>query len=103
MRRLGGTGSAPSLPPPWPQCNLGIQYPGLVSAVRRCPALTMRDEILNIREVAEQLRVAEKTLSMTQCGELPTFNMCLQWRLRRADLDAWSNTQRAPARERPRK
>lgn len=65
------------------------------------PRVKMTNEILNIREVAELLRVAEKTVySMAQRGELPAFNVRGQWRVRRADLDAWINAQRAPARPR---
>jgi excisionase family DNA binding protein len=61
----------------------------------------MTNEILNIREVAELLRVAEKTVySMAQRGELPAFKVRGQWRVRRGDLDAWINAQRAPARPR---
>lgn len=61
----------------------------------------MTNEILNIREVAELLRVAEKTVyPMAQRGELPAFKVRGQWRVRRADLDAWINEQRAPARPR---
>lgn len=64
----------------------------------------MTNEILNIREVEELLRVAEKTVySMAQRGELPAFKVRGQWRVRRADLDAWINAQRAPAPARPRK
>lgn len=63
----------------------------------------MTNEILNIREVAELLRVAEKTVySMAQRGELPAFKVRGQWRVRRVDLDAWINAQRAPTRP-PRK
>lgn len=61
----------------------------------------MTNEILNIREVAELLRVAEKTVySMAQRGELPAFKVRGQWRVRRVDLDAWIIAQRAPARPR---
>jgi excisionase family DNA binding protein len=61
----------------------------------------MTNEILNIREVAELLRVAEKTVySMAQRGELPAFKVRGQWRVRRVDLDAWINAQRHPARPR---
>jgi excisionase family DNA binding protein len=57
----------------------------------------MTNEILNIREVAELLRVADKTVySMAQRGELPAFKVRGQWRVRRVDLDAWINAQRAP-------
>ena len=64
----------------------------------------MTNEILNIRETAELLRVAEKTVySMAQRGELPAFKVRGQWRVRRVDLDAWINAQRAPAPARRRK
>jgi excisionase family DNA binding protein len=62
---------------------------------------TMTSEILNIREVAELLRVAEKTVySMAQRGELPAFKVRGQWRVRRVDLDAWITAQRAATRPR---
>ncbi len=49
--------------------------------------------------VSELLRLGEKTVySMAQRGELPAFKVRGQWRIRRADLDAWINAQRAPAR-----
>lgn len=75
--------------------------PGAVAwyLLYRAAADTMTNEILNIREVAELLRVAEKTVySMAQRGELPAFKVRGQWRVRRADLDAWINAQRAPSR-----
>jgi excisionase family DNA binding protein len=65
------------------------------------PRVNMTNEILNIREVAELLRGAEKTVySIAQRGEQPAFKVRGQWRVRRADLDAWNNAQRAPARPR---
>jgi excisionase family DNA binding protein len=48
------------------------------------------DEILTLPEVAQLLKVAEKTVyTMAQKGELPAFKVGGQWRFRRADLDAW--------------
>jgi len=50
----------------------------------------MNEDILTIQEVAELLKVADKTIySMAQKGELPAFKVRGQWRLRRQDIDAW--------------
>jgi len=50
----------------------------------------MSDEILTLPEVAQLLKVAQKTVyTMAQKGELPAFKVGGQWRFRRADLDAW--------------
>jgi excisionase family DNA binding protein len=50
----------------------------------------MRDEILTLAEVAQLLKVADKTVyTMAQKRELPAFKVRGQWRFRRDDLDAW--------------
>lgn len=50
----------------------------------------MTDEILTLPEVAQLLKVAEKTVyTMAQKGELPAFKVGGQWRFRRVDLDQW--------------
>jgi excisionase family DNA binding protein len=50
----------------------------------------MSDEILTLPEVAQLLKIAEKTVyTMAQKGNLPAFKVGGQWRFRRADLDAW--------------
>jgi len=50
----------------------------------------MTDEILTLPEVAQLLKVAEKTVyTMAQKGEMPAFKVGGQWRFRRTDLDAW--------------
>jgi excisionase family DNA binding protein len=62
----------------------------------------MSDEILTLPEVAQLLKVAEKTVyTMAQKGELPAFKVGGQWRFRRADLDAWidAKTRRAAGEE----
>jgi len=47
-------------------------------------------EILTIKEVAELLRVGEKTTyTMAKDGKLPAFKVGGQWRFRRLDIDAW--------------
>jgi excisionase family DNA binding protein len=60
----------------------------------------MPDEILTLPEVAQLLKVADKTVyTMAQKGELPAFKVGGQWRFRRADLDSWidARTRRGDA------
>lgn len=50
----------------------------------------MNDEVLTIREVAEYLKVNEKTVyGLAQQSRIPAFKVGGQWRFRRADLDSW--------------
>ena len=59
----------------------------------------MSDEILTLPEVAQLLKVAEKTAySMAQKGLLPAFKVGGQWRFKRADLDQWIEDQKAASR-----
>jgi excisionase family DNA binding protein len=56
----------------------------------------MTDEILTLPEVAQLLKVAEKTVyTMAQKGELPAFKVRGQWRFKRIDLDQWIEKQKA--------
>ena len=58
----------------------------------------MTDEVLTIKEIAELLKLAEKTVySMAQRGELPMFKVRGQWRMHRADFDNWMAEQRRGA------
>jgi excisionase family DNA binding protein len=62
----------------------------------------MSDEILKLPEVAQLLKVAEKTVyTMAQRGDLPAFKVGGQWRFRRTDLDAWidAKTRRSAGEE----
>ncbi|HCF61567.1 MAG TPA: DNA-binding protein [Myxococcales bacterium] len=60
----------------------------------------MSDEILTLPEVAQLLKVAEKTVySMAQKGQLPAFKVGGQWRFKRADLDQWIEDQKAASRD----
>lgn len=53
------------------------------------------EEVLKLKEVAELLKVGEKTVySMAQAGELPAFKVRGQWRFKRIDLDAWIEQQK---------
>jgi excisionase family DNA binding protein len=50
----------------------------------------MNDDILTIPEVAELLRVAEKTVyTLAQRGEIPAFKVGGQWRFSRGAIQAW--------------
>lgn len=59
------------------------------------------DEILTLPEIAQLLKVAEKTVyTMAQKGEIPAFKVGGQWRFRRVDLNAWIDRKtRRAARE----
>jgi excisionase family DNA binding protein len=58
----------------------------------------MLDEILTLPEVAQLLKVADKTVyTMAQNGEMPAFKVRGQWRFKRGDIDAWiTDLQRGP-------
>jgi excisionase family DNA binding protein len=58
------------------------------------------DEILTITELAEWLKIAEKTLySHAQKGIIPGFKVGSAWRFRRRDIDIWVEEQRRLADE----
>lgn len=82
------------------QVYSGKRWQVLPTAAGASPHMT--DEILTLPEVAQLLKVAEKTVyTMAQKGELPAFKVGGQWRFRRADLDAWidAKTRRAAGEE----
>lgn len=59
----------------------------------------MTDEFLTLPEVAQLLKVADKTVyTMAQQGELPAFKVRGQWRFKRVDLDSWIEEQKLAAR-----
>lgn len=63
----------------------------------------MTEEVLTIREVAEYLKVTEKTVyGLVQRRQIPGFKVGGQWRFRREDIDAWIATQTADAVHRSR-
>lgn len=60
----------------------------------------MSDEILTLPEVAQLLKVAEKTVySMAQKGQLPAFKVGGQWRFKRVDIDQWIEQRKAASRD----
>ena len=56
----------------------------------------MPNEILTLPEVADLLKVAEKTVyTMAQRSELPAFKVRGQWRFKRMDIDRWIEQQKS--------
>ena len=59
----------------------------------------MSHEILTLPEVAQLLKVAEKTVyTMAQKAVLPAFKVGGQWRFKRDDLNAWIERQKLEAK-----
>ncbi|WP_440144288.1 methylation-associated defense system helix-turn-helix domain-containing protein MAD1 [Bradyrhizobium canariense] len=60
----------------------------------------MPDEILTLPEVAQLLKVAEKTVyTMAQKRQLPAFKVRGQWRFKRVDIDRWIEQQKEASRD----
>lgn len=58
-----------------------------------------KDEILTLTEVADPLKLTERTLyRLAQEEELPDFKVGSSWRLRLRDIDAWIEAQKAELR-----
>jgi len=50
----------------------------------------MTDEILTIKEVAEYLKLSEKTAyRLASDGKLPGFKVGGSWRFKRGDIEQW--------------
>lgn len=50
----------------------------------------MDSEVLTIKEVAEYLKVNERTIyRLAASNELPGFRVGNAWRFKRSDLDTW--------------
>ena len=60
----------------------------------------MTDEILTLKEVAEYLKLAEKTAyRLAAEGKLPGFKVGGSWRFRREDVQQWINEQKQIGRD----
>ena len=54
----------------------------------------MPEEILTVREVAEFLKVTERTIyRLATEGQIPSFKVGGSWRFQRTDLIQWMNEQ----------
>ena len=55
----------------------------------------MTEEVLTIRDVAEYLKVTDKTVyGLAQQSRIPGFKVGGQWRFRRRDIEAWIDEQK---------
>lgn len=52
------------------------------------------DEILTVKELAEYLKIAEKTAyRFVSEGKIPAFKVGSAWRFRKAEIDRWIAAQ----------
>lgn len=59
----------------------------------------MNDQILTLKEVAEYLRLAEKTAyRLAAEGKLPGFKVGGSWRFKKEDIESWITEQKASIR-----
>ena len=57
-------------------------------------AVTTEGEILTIREVAEYLKVTERTIyRLSAAKRIPAFKVGGAWRFSRADIESWIRQQ----------
>ena len=62
----------------------------------------MDNEVLTIKEVAEYLKVNERTIyRLAASNDLPGFRVGNAWRFKRSDLDTWvlKQTEQATIKE----
>lgn len=60
---------------------------------------TMSDEILTLKEVADYLKLAEKTAyRLAAEGKLPGFKVGGSWRFKKEDILQWIEEQKKDAR-----
>ncbi len=56
----------------------------------------MDSDIMTIKEVAEYLKITEKTAyRLVAAGDLPGFKVGGSWRFRRSEIDRWIERQSA--------
>ncbi|MBU2862526.1 helix-turn-helix domain-containing protein [Reinekea forsetii] len=58
----------------------------------------MTDEILTLKEVADYLKLAEKTAyRLASEGKLPGFKVGGSWRFKREDIERWITQKKSEA------
>jgi len=58
------------------------------------PTITIKGEILTIREVASYLKVTERTIyRLSAAKKIPAFKVGGAWRFSRVDIDSWIQQQ----------
>ena len=64
------------------------------------PISSHKSDVLTITEVAEYLKVAERTLyRLAAAKKIPAFKVGGTWRFLRAEIDQWIKSQTAPTRK----
>lgn len=59
----------------------------------------MDDEILTIHEIAEYLKIKEKTAyALVARGDIPGFKVGGSWRFRRSEIEKWIKKQESGKR-----
>jgi excisionase family DNA binding protein len=54
----------------------------------------MNDQVLTVREVADYLKVNERTIyRLATEGEIPAFRVGASWRFRKEDVETWIASQ----------
>ena len=62
------------------------------------PSNTIEGEILTIREIAEYLKVTERTIyRLASAKQVPAFKIGGSWRFSRQDIDGWIKRQTTEA------
>ena len=60
----------------------------------------MKEDILTVREIAEMLKLADKTVySLVSDGEIPGFKVGGSWRFSKKELEKWVAAQNRKASE----
>lgn len=60
----------------------------------------MSDQILTLKDVAEYLKLAEKTAyRLAAEGKLPGFKVGGSWRFKQSDIDLWIEEQKLDNKE----
>ena len=73
-----------------------LHYPVVVclNLVAAMSSSTREGEILTIKQVAEYLKVTERTIyRLAAAKKIPAFKVGGTWRFARADIDAWIKQQ----------
>lgn len=61
---------------------------------------TITDEILTLKEVAEYLKLAEKTVyRLVAEGKLPDFKVGGSWRFKKCDIENWIETSKSDSKD----
>ena len=82
-------------------CSLPLPRFSLILSTVILARNAVTDEILTLKEVAQYLKLAEKTAyRLAAEGKLPGFKVGGSWRFRKEDIQAWITDQKTSKKER---